>query len=63
MELSQLLQLTIDKKSSDLHVVPGYYPTVRINGELFQMSTLAIITPEDSEKMLTSFLNEEQKEI
>lgn len=63
MELSQLLQLSIDKKSSDLHVVSGYYPTIRINGELFQMSTLAIITPEDSKKMLTSFLNEEQKEI
>ncbi|MEK7633877.1 MAG: PilT/PilU family type 4a pilus ATPase [Patescibacteria group bacterium] len=63
MDLPQLLQLTIDKKASDLHVVPGYYPTIRVSGELFQMSTLSIITPEDSEKMLNSFLNQEQKEI
>lgn len=63
MELSQLLQLMIDKKASDLHVVPGYYPTIRVSGELFQMTTLKIITPEDSEKMLLSFLNQEQKEI
>lgn len=63
MELSQLLQLVIDKKGSDLHLVPGYYPTVRVSGELFQLTTLAIITSADSEKMLTSFLNGEQKEI
>lgn len=63
MELSQLLQITIDKKASDLHVVPGYYPTVRVSGELFQITTLKIITPEDSEKMLTSFIKQEQQEI
>jgi len=63
MELSQLLQLTIEKKASDLHVVPGYYPTVRVSGELFQLTSLTIITPDDSEKILSSFLNQEQKDI
>lgn len=63
MELSQLLQLVISKKGSDLHVVPGYYPAFRVGGELFQITTLTIITPEDSEKMLISILNHEQKEI
>ncbi|PIU36638.1 type IV pili twitching motility protein PilT [Candidatus Roizmanbacteria bacterium CG07_land_8_20_14_0_80_34_15] len=63
MELSQLLQITIDKKASDLHVVPGYYPTIRIYGELFQLTTLEIITTENVEKMLISILNHEQQEI
>jgi len=63
MDLSQILQLVIDKKGSDLHVVPGYYPTVRVSGELFQLTTLAVVTPADSDKILTSFLNGEQKEI
>lgn len=63
MDLSQLLQLVIEKKASDLHLVPGYYPTVRISGELFQLTTLSVITRADSEKMLTSFLSPEQKEI
>lgn len=63
MDLLKLLQLTIDKKASDLHLVPGYYPTVRVNGELFQLTTLEIITPENSEASLTSILNLEQKEI
>ena len=63
MDLSKLLQLTIDKKASDLHLVPGYYPTIRVNGELFQLTTLEIVTPENLEKMLISILNQEQKEI
>lgn len=63
MDLSKLLQLVVDKKASDLHLVPGYFPTVRVNGELFQLSTLTVITPIESEKILNSFLNQEQKEI
>jgi len=63
MDLSKLLQLVIEKKASDLHMVPGYFPTIRVGGELFQLTTLAIITSADSEKMLTSFLSPEQKEI
>lgn len=63
MDLSKLLQLTIDKKASDLHLVPGYFPTIRVNGELFQLTTLEIITPENTETMLISILNQEQNEI
>ena len=63
MDLSKLLQLVIEKKASDLHLLPGYYPTVRVSGELFQLTTLAIITSADSERMLSSFLSPEQKEI
>lgn len=63
MELSQFLQIVNEKKASDLHVVSGYYPTIRVSGELFQLTTLPIITPEDSEKILFSILNNEQKEI
>jgi twitching motility protein PilT len=63
MELSQLLQLVIDKKASDLHLVPGYYPTVRVSGELFQLTTLPVINPDDSEKMLTAILSQDKKEL
>jgi twitching motility protein PilT len=62
MDLSKLLQLVIEKKASDLHIVPGYFPTIRVSGELYQMSTLTVVTDADSEKTLFSILNEEQKE-
>ena len=63
MDLSQLLKLVVDKKASDLHLVPGYFPTIRVSGELFQLTTLKVITAEDSMNMLTSILSSEKKEI
>lgn len=62
MELSKLLQLVIDKNASDLHLVPGYFPTIRVSGELYQMATLELVTPQISESMIISILNPEQKE-
>jgi Tfp pilus assembly pilus retraction ATPase PilT len=32
MDLNQLLQLTIDKKASDLHIIANYCPTIRVDG-------------------------------
>lgn len=63
MDLSKLLQLVIDKKASDLHLVPSYFPTIRVNGELFQLTTLEVLSPENMEKMLLPILNHEQREI
>ena len=63
MDLSKLLQLVIDKKASDLHLVPSYFPTIRVNGELFQLTTLEALTPENLEKILLPILNHEQREI
>jgi len=63
MDLSKLLNLVIEKKASDLHIIPGYFPTVRINGELFQLTTLEQVTKENVEKLLRLFLNDEKKEI
>ena len=63
MDLNKLLQLAVDKNASDLHLVSGYFPTVRVNGELFQLTTLKTIEPENVEKMLLSILNNEQKEL
>ena len=62
MDLHKLLQLVIDKNASDLHLLPKYYPTIRVSGELYQMTTLQMVAEEESTKMLLSILNDEQKE-
>lgn len=62
MELSALLKISIEKQASDLHIIPDYPPTIRVNGELHQLSTLPDVSPEDSEMMFFSLLNQEQKE-
>lgn len=62
MDINQLLRYTIERNGSDLHVIPRYYPAVRVNGELIQIKTMRIITPEDTQKMLLGILHNEQKE-
>lgn len=62
MNISELLQLTIDKQASDLHLIAGYYPTIRITGELHQMTTFPVLTSESCESLIFSILTSEQKE-
>lgn len=63
MDLNQLLEIVINKKGSDIHIIPGYFPTIRIGGELYQLTTLTKITPEISEKMIFDILKPDQREI
>lgn len=63
MDLNKLLQMVVEKKGSDLHILPNYYPTIRIGGELHQLTTLSKVTAEQSQEMMFSVLNSEQKEI
>lgn len=62
MDIVQLLKYTIERNASDLHIVPHYYPAIRVNGELIQLKTLHIMTPDETQKMLLNILHEEQKE-
>lgn len=61
-DIHALLNSTIERGASDLHIIPEYFPAIRINSELFPLKTTAIITPEVSEKMIFSLLTEDQKE-
>lgn len=61
--LNDLLQITIERKASDLHIIPGYYPTIRVNDDLFAIRTTELITPELAQTMLFAILTEPQKNI
>lgn len=62
MEIFKLFDLTIEKQASDLHLIPNYYPAIRINNELFYVRTSEILTEEKMKALVTSILSEEQKE-
>jgi twitching motility protein PilT len=47
IELNKLLQLMVDKKSSDLHLTVGIPPTVRLHGNLRPLN-LPPLTPDDT---------------
>ncbi|MDH7476143.1 MAG: PilT/PilU family type 4a pilus ATPase [Microgenomates group bacterium] len=62
MEIKELLQTAIERNVSDLHIIPDYYPTLRINDELYPLRQLGMITADISQTMIFSILNDEQKE-
>jgi len=63
MEIQELLGETFKKEASDLHLMVGSQPVLRIDGELFPLQDKAILTPEETERLIFSTLTPEQKEL
>src|SRR4030043_1258616 len=62
MDIKEYLQLTTEKNASDLHMVAGTPPTLRIDGELIPIPNEPVITSDDISKILPEILNSEQLE-
>ncbi len=58
--MNELLHFSVEKKASDLHLVVGQRPIIRIDGELLS-SEYPVLTQVDMEIMLKSVMNEEQQ--
>lgn len=63
MEIKELLDLTIKSKASDLHLIAGISPTIRVDGFLNQLQNFPPLVPSDIETMVFSLLTPEQKEL
>ena len=63
MEIKELLNITIQRKASDLHLIPSYNPVVRVNDNLHPLVTLPVLTPEAVEAFIFALLTPEQKEM
>ncbi len=61
MDADQLLQLTVERQASDLHLIYNHYPTIRIDGELYQITTFPILTKEVTQQLIFSLLTADQK--
>lgn len=62
MDINQLLQLTVDNNASDLHLVAGVPPNLRIDGELRPVTNMGLMTGEMVEELLKGALSSEQLE-
>lgn len=62
MDIKQLLQLVVEKKSSDLHIISGIPPTIRVEGTLLPVESEAILTPDAISAFLKDVLTSEQLE-
>jgi twitching motility protein PilT len=58
MVLNELLETTIRKKASDLHLVTGIPPVLRVNGSLIRMDE-AKLAPNDTEKFAQQILGDD----
>jgi len=60
MNINELLQLTVDRKASDLHLVVGTPPSIRVDGVLYSISGEGVLTPEVVDEHLKKILSAEQ---
>ena len=61
-EFEELLLLLAQEQGSDLHLSPGVFPTVRINGRLVPLTNRVILDKETLEGYATAIMGEENKE-
>lgn len=62
MNIKDLLQLTVDRNASDLHIIAGVPPTLRIDGQLSSVPSETVLTPEVINNHLKEALSSEQLE-
>ncbi len=60
MELKRLLEIVGERDASDLHIVCGTPPVLRINGELEILNDFGKIMPKDAGQFAKDMINEEQ---
>lgn len=62
MEIKQLLQLTVDKNASDLHMIVGIPPHLRVEGRLAPIPDESIVSPDLVAKCVKEIMSAEQLE-
>lgn len=61
-ELKRLLSLVGQQGASDLHLVVGRYPTIRIDGKLHPLTQEKVLTPADTKALSDILLTEDKKQ-
>ena len=60
--IPELLEQTIERGASDLHLTTGSHPIVRVNGSLQRMEEYPTLMPEQLQRMVFSILTQKQRE-
>lgn len=60
-EIEELVEMTIKEGASDLHISPGYHPTIRVAGLLIPLVKKNALTPQDTEGFMKALLSEEDR--
>ena len=60
--MSKLLQTVVNTGSSDLHIVVGKPPTIRLHGSLRKLD-VPVLTPEDTMSLMKSISSERAQRV
>lgn len=63
MSISELLEIVVRKNASDLHLIVGKRPTLRIDGDLTPVPATAELTADELQRLVFEIVTEEQKEL
>src|SRR5207245_11298441 len=61
VNLRTLIEEMIERDASDLHIVAGERPKLRVDGDIVDSSAEAVLTPKDTLSVAYSVLTENQK--
>jgi twitching motility protein PilT len=60
--MHDLLTIMIERNASDVHITTGTYPQIRLHGKLLPLTQFEVLTPQDTQRLAYSVLNEAQKQ-
>lgn len=63
MNINQLLDLTVTRKASDLHITAGFPPMLRVNGELMPVPGTEALSSQAIDGLISPLLSDMQKNI
>ena len=63
MKIESLLKVSTDKKASDLHLLPGFKPLLRIEGKLLPVEEHPVLTPEMVKELVDEIMTPDEKNI
>ena len=61
IDVEKLLEITVERKASDLHIKIGRPPGLRVDGELIPLDSFPPLTRRDIEQFIDEITDEEQK--
>ena len=61
MHMNDLLKALVEKRGSDLHLLAGLPPAIRVNGELVPLKEFGNLSPEDVKTLVYGIMDEEQR--
>jgi twitching motility protein PilT len=62
MNIFDILQQLVDQKGSDVHIMPGSAPTLRVHGELLPVPGVALLSAQDTETLINPLMTQEQRD-